>query len=318
MGSGGASVTSSAGGAPSSVTGSGGGGAGGVSEGGTAAGGGHEARDASAGGNSGDASDAHGSGGACGAFPPVTDLTMNGPFGSVSSVEGPNCSFYHPTTLGDGGVKHPVILWANGTAGPTFVYGAAFEYWTSHGFIVAAGNSSNGQGSGAEILGCLDYLLQENARDGSAYQGKVCPRVGASGHSQGGGGALMAGQDMRVTATAPLMPYIQQGFGGFDQACIPKQGGPMLLLSGTADTIAPPAANQQPVFDGTNVPVFWANLMGGDHVAVSLNGLATYREVMLAWYRLHLMGDESFRTEFYGPQCGLCVDSSWQVQRKGI
>jgi hypothetical protein len=68
---------------------------------------------------------------------------------------------------------------------------------TSHGFIIAAGNSSYGQGSGAEMLGCLDYLLQ----------------------------ALMAGRDMRVTATAPLMPFILQGFAGFDQACIPKQSG---------------------------------------------------------------------------------------------
>jgi len=128
----------------------------------------------------------------------------------------------------------------------------------------------------------------------------------------------MAGQDGRVTVTAPLMPYIQQGFGGFDQASITNQHGPMLLLSGTNDTIAPPATNQQPVFDQTNVPVFWANLVGGDHVAVSLNGLQTYRHVMLGWFRLHLMGDESFRKMFYGPDCTLCGDSAWQIQRKGI
>jgi hypothetical protein len=114
------------------------------------------------------------------------------------------------------------------------------------------------------------------------------------------------------------MPYIQQGFGGFDQASIPEQNGAMLLLSGTADTIAVPATNQQPVFDRTNVPVCWAHLVGGDHVAVSLNGLATYRETMLAWYRLQLMGDESYRPTFYGPSCEICGDSAWQVQRKRI
>lgn len=255
----------------------------------------------------------------CGVFAAVADLAKPGPFTASNAAEGVNCQIYRPTTLGQGGVRHPVILWANGTGGPTFVYGAAFDYWVSHGFIVAAGNSSNGQGSGAEMLACLDYLTTQNGAAGSPYQGKVCvTRVGASGHSQGGGGALMAGRDARLTATAPLMPYIAQGFGGFDTASITAQHGPMLLLSGTADTIAPPDTNQKPVFDTTNVPVFWANLVGGDHVAVSLNGLDTYRNVMLAWYRLVLMGDESFRSMFYGPSCTLCADAAWKVQRKGI
>jgi len=72
------------------------------------------------------------------------------------------------------------------------------------------------------------------------------------------------------------------------------------------------------VFDTTNVPVFWGNMVNGNHVTVSLDGLATYREVMLAWYRLHLMGDETFRSKFYGAGCGLCTDTAWQVQRKNI
>ena len=270
------------------------------------------------GGNGGTAGTG-GTAASCGAFPAITDLASNGPLTTTNAAEGTNCQIYRPTTLGQGGVRHPVILWANGTSGPTFVYAAAFTYWASHGFIVAAGNSSNGQGSGAEMLACLDYLTKQNTTAGTPYEGKVCTaRIGASGHSQGGGGALMAGQDPRLTVTAPLMPYIAQGFGGFDTASITKQHGPMLLLSGTADTIAPPATNQQPVFDTTNVPVFWANLVGGDHVAVSLNGLTTYKNAMLAWYRLHLMGDESFRKTFYGPSCVLCADSAWQVQRKGI
>ncbi len=273
---------------------------------------------AGTGGNLADASTELNPPSPCGVFPAVKDLTMNGSFTSTNAAEGTNCQIYRPTTLGDTGVKHPIILWGNGTGGPTTVYAAAFEYWVSHGFIVAAGNSSNGQGSGAEMLGCLDYLMKQNTTKGSVYEGKICSRVGASGHSQGGGGAIMAGVDTRLTATAPLMPYIQQGFGGFDQASITKQHGPMLLLSGTSDTIAVPAQNQQPVFDTTNVPVFWANLMGGDHVAVSLNGITTYRNVMLAWYRYHLMGDEAFHDMFYGKSCKLCGDSTWIVMRKSI
>ncbi|HEY6557692.1 MAG TPA: hypothetical protein VI072_10480 [Polyangiaceae bacterium] len=253
-------------------------------------------------------------------FPPAGDVAARGPFAVTSeAASGADCTIYRPAVLGECGRKHPVIIWGNGTGGPTPVYGAAFEHWASHGFIVAAANPISGQGSGAPLLACLDYVHRQDTTAGSAYQGKVDrTRAGASGHSQGGGGALMAGRDARVTATAPLQPYIQAGFGGFDPASITRQTGAMLLLSGTNDTIAAPATNQQPVFNTTNVPVFWGNLVGGDHIAVALNGLATYREVMLSWFRVQLMGDDALRGEFYGASCGLCDDAAWRVQRKGL
>jgi hypothetical protein len=150
------------------------------------------------------------------------------------------------------------------------------------------------------------------------YAPNVDCRAGASGHSQGGGGAIMAGQDPRVIVTAPVEPYIMQGFGGYDQASIDKQVGPMLLLSGTADNIAVPSVNQQPVFDGTNVPVFWANKVGEDHISVGTDGLISFRSEILAWFRIHLMGDDTFRPMFYGPDFELSGDTTWMIQRKGI
>lgn len=124
----------------------------------------------------------------------------------------------------------------------------------------------------------------------------------------------MAGQDPRVVTTAPIQPYIAEGFGGFAVSSITNQVGPMLLLSGTADTIASPELNQAPVFADCNVPVLWANLVGGDHVVTGTDGAAGYKGITLAWFRLQLMGDESFRPMFYGPQCTVCADSGWEVQ----
>lgn len=255
-----------------------------------------------------------GSGGAGSKFPPITDPTMNGPFptnGTAGKAEGPDCEIHRPATLGENGRRHPVILWGMGTGGFN-TYQGAFDLWASNGFIVAAGLLGNGQGSGQEMLGCLEYVC-------TTYAPNIdCTRVGASGHSQGGGGALMTGQDPRVIVTAPVMPYITQGFGGFDTASITKQTGPMLLLSGTMDTIAVPAQHQQPIFDTTNVPVFWANLVGGNHVTTGIDGIASYKVIVLEWFRIQLMGDDSFRGKFYGPSCDYCGDTAWQVQRKGI
>jgi hypothetical protein len=217
---------------------------------------------------------------------------------------------HRPATLGENGLRHPVIIWGMGTGGFN-TYQGAFDLWASNGFIVAAALLGDGQGDGAEMIACLDYVCEHYAPD-------VDCRAGASGHSQGGGGAIMAGRDPRVITTAPVQPYIAQGFGGFDQASITAQVGPMLLLSGGADVIAVPADHQEPVFTTTNVPVFWGTLIEGDHVTTGIDGIASYREVVLAWWRIQLMGDDTFRDMFYGPDCGLCTDDAWIVMRDGI
>ena len=99
---------------------------------------------------------------------------------------------------------------------------------------------------------------------------------------------------------------------------IAQQKGPMFLMSGSGDTIATPGANQQPVFEDTNVPVFWGTLQGATHTGTALGSIGGYRGPATAWFRLHLMGDESARSLFYGASCGLCADTTWSVQRKGI
>jgi hypothetical protein len=260
--------------------------------------------------------------GACpvGNFPAVSDFSKAGPYPAApAEAAGANCTIFRPTMLGENGVKHPVIAWGNGTGGPVAVYTWILSHWATHGFIVAAANTGSA-GTGNEMLGCLDWVEQQNGVAGSIYQGKVAmSRAGASGHSQGGGGTLMVGRDARILATAPVMPYTQQGFGGFDQASITQQKGIMLLLSALGDTIASPAQNQAPVFMTTNVPVFWGTLASGNHVTFSLGGNPGYLAPTTAWFRLHLMCDDTARPLFYGTSCTLCTDAmNWTVQRKGI
>ena len=246
-------------------------------------------------------------------FPRVDVLGKNGPFATnnaLGEVEGPDCEIHRPAKLGEGGLLHPIIVWGMGTGGFN-TYQEAFQLWASHGFVVTASLLGDGQGDGKSMMACLEYACEH-------FAPSVVCRAGATGHSQGGAGAIMMGTDGRVVTTAPIQAYTAQGFGGFDEASIMQQKGPMLLLSGTADTIATPELYQAPVFQKTNVPVVWASFVGGDHVVTGIDGAASYRNVALAWFRLQLMGDEDFRSTFYGPSCSLCADSMWQVQRKGI
>jgi len=68
------------------------------------------------------------------------------------------------------------------------------------------------------------------------------------------------------------------------------------------------------------VPTFFGVLNGSEHVEVTtFLGLGSpavishLNEAMLAWFRWHLMADETQRDMFLGAQCGLCQDSSWTV-----
>jgi hypothetical protein len=247
-----------------------------------------------------------------GTFPPVTSFSNPGPF--TTTVDRPtSCTIFRPETLGQGGVTHPVILWGNGTTATPSTYSGLLTHLASHGFIVAAANTSNA-GNGSQMLDCLTLVTTQNSTSGSAYFQHVdLTRVGASGHSQGGAGTLMAGRDARVKVTAPIQPYIGfiPGGGTFSSASIGQQRGPMFLVSGSADTIAVPALHQQPVFSGANVPVVWGTLAGATHFE-TVGDAGAFHGPVTAWFRAKLMDDAS-AAQVFGSPCTLCTTAGWSV-----
>src|SRR5262245_27960253 len=176
---------------------------------------------------------------AAGTFPSVTSFSATGPFAVTQQSLGSSCTMFRPTVLGQNGVTHPVILWGNGTFASPSNYAAFLRHLASHGFVVAAANTSNA-GNGSQMITCLNNVITGNASSSSVlFQRIDTARVGASGHSQGGAGTIMAGRDARVRTTAPLEPYIGFIFGGgrFLSSSIGQQQGPMFLVSGSADTV---------------------------------------------------------------------------------
>lgn len=238
-----------------------------------------------------------------------------GPFATSVSSDA-TCTIFRPSALGGDGVTYPVILWGNGTAARTTDYQSLLSHLASYGFIVSAANAANA-GDGAQMLDCLAFVIAQNELASSPLFRHVdTQRVGATGHSQGGAGAIMAGRDARVTATAPLQPYILPiaGGGAFDALSVRQQSGPMFLLSGGVDVIAPSNFNQRPVFDESNVPVVWGTLLGADHQMVFGNG-GGYRGPLTAWFRFRLLGDTT-AAQYFPPACTLCVTPGWSVLLK--
>lgn len=122
-----------------------------------------------------------------------------------------------------------------------------------------------------------------------------------------------AGRDRRVTVIAPMMPTAgeEDAPGAANQ-----QHGPMLLLSGGADTLAPPERSQRPLFDAASTPVTWLTRRNAGHLAPMRDG-GPYRGSLTAWFLYQLKGDATAAAMFRGSRCGYCTDTDWTVQRKG-
>ena len=125
----------------------------------------------------------------------------------------------------------------------------------------------------------------------------------------------MAARDRRISTTAPIQAYTR-GLG-YQKGAEAAQHGPMLLLTGGADTTAGGETDQRPVFEGANRPVFWATLKDSPHTGPATGDNGLYRVVTTAWFRWRLMGDAAAARWFEGADCGLCRSPEWTVLRRG-
>ena len=86
------------------------------------------------------------------------------------------------------------------------------------------------------------------------------------------------------------------------------------MISGSADAVAVPSANQQPIFDQAPVPIVWGTHAGSSHLEVLSPGGGAYPGPLTAWFRYKLMGDAAAGQVFEKPDCSLCSQSGWTVQ----
>ena len=228
-------------------------------------------------------------------LPPVTDYAANGPYPAREfDNTGPGGSYtmFRPTNLNANGFKFIPATWGNGIT-TTPQYYPWLNTVASHGFVIIASNSSTV--TPQDMTSGLDWLLMQNDAAGE-LQGKLdTSRAVCIGYSLGGGGAVACGSHPKVIATIAMHPA-----GGASQ----RLHGPLLLFSGTNDTVCVPDSFVQPAFNGSPVPTFYAMLDGADHLEPVVGGRET--APFIAWLRLWVFGDEGAKPFFYGPDCKLC------------
>jgi hypothetical protein len=250
---------------------------------------------------------------------PYTATTMDG--------VGPSASYtvYLPTELAPGGAKNPIVGWMSG-GGTTHTLYPLLPRLATHGFVVVASNSIPGIGAeaalGDEIIAGIDWTLAENARTGSALQGKLDEtKIASMGYSMGSLATFMIAADPRLTTTvhisggnmAPERVNNLHAPAAF--ICGTPGGAACNILSGDCDIAA---ANCDTDFAGATTPVFYANFQGG-HIGILTPGISDSIGAMAtAWLRYKLMSDTTLEPMFVGADCTYCENTAWKVQQKNL
>lgn len=249
-----------------------------------------------------------GAGAGCTVGPwPAADPAMPGPFATVTEENvGPLAgvgeddepvafTMYRPEVLGESGLCHPVVTWGNGTGSMPSTYEILLRHLASHGFVVIASNSPNvADGDPPPMVAGVTWVIEQNDDPTSALYGQIdVTHVGATGHSQGGFATSMAGGDSQITTIAPLCGAATQR----------NLHGPALLFCGGLDEVVT-CDTVQNAFDATDEqPVMLANYLTADHANFFTffgDEIKPVETAVVAWMRVHLMGDTSLRSWFYG------------------
>jgi hypothetical protein len=175
------------------------------------------------------------------------------------------------------------------------------------------------------LVTALDWALAQNADPASPYHGRIDPAaVAVSGYSCGGLQALQVANDKRIKT------LVIMNSGLFDQGTsrIPGMNASKALL----DTIHTPTfyvlggetdiayKNGMDDFSRINhVPVVVGNLVGVGHGGSywEPNG-GKAAAAVVSWLNWQLRGDRRAAQMFVGKNCGLCADTAWKIEKKGI
>jgi pimeloyl-ACP methyl ester carboxylesterase len=166
------------------------------------------------------------------------------------------------------------------------------------------------------MLAAARYLVARDADHDSDFGGHLdTTRVAAAGHSQGAGGAARAtlASDGLITTVVTLNPPDPFWIPAADRLDVSAVTVPVLLLSGTRDTLISPPRTLTGYYDRIPGAAARASLRGADHNTIQRTG-GGHLGYLTAWLRFRLTGDPYAAAAFRGPQAELLGNAAWQNQ----
>jgi hypothetical protein len=241
-----------------------------------------------------------------------------GTFGSaqrqiVQISTGDSVSLFRPSdaNFGQDGCKHPALVWGNGSTNTVDIWAGHLSRVASFGFVVVAPEQT--QVTSKHMNDALDYVVQLSQDSGSNYYNKVdASKLGSTGYSLGGMGAMQVAANARIGAT-----FLWDSFGTSSSLHGPLGG--IFAESGISTSWAS-------MIDSCPYPSFGMQAAGTTHTSILSfpgtafgGGTTPYaQEAYVGWFRWHFMGDPAARALFAGPSCGFCARTGITVHTHGI
>jgi hypothetical protein len=200
-------------------------------------------------------------------------------------------------SYGQGGVRHPIIVWGNGSTNTVDIWQGFLSRVATYGFVVVAPEQT--QVTADHMNKAIDYVLALANDPAGGDCGKIdTTKIGSTGYSRGGGGAIGVGSAARITST----------FFFASNGNVRNLKAPWGVIGGDMDTTFDWTAISSAV-TGSTQPAFGGVLAGIDHNRVAGNAKA--QEAYIAWMRWRFMGDPAGRALFAGTDCQICTDTAF-------
>ncbi|MBW6513212.1 MAG: hypothetical protein K0B87_00430 [Candidatus Syntrophosphaera sp.] len=194
----------------------------------------------------------------------------------------------------------PLMVFGHGWIMPVSLYSALWQEFVPYGWIMAFPTTESGLfPNHLDFALDLEFVLQsvqaENWQDGSELYGIVAPFAVLTGHSMGGGASVLAASNTSASALVTLAA------ANTDPSAISAAAQvfiPSLTLSGSSDTITPPAQHQMPIFENlASSYKSYVSFNGVGHLNIYGNTLVF--SVILSWLEYAQSGDLSVLDSFY-------------------
>lgn len=259
---------------------------------------------------------------------------------NVARVEVPGATafdalLYYPApaaapgaALEPSGAPYPVVVFGHGFLQAPSRYSGVLAHMASWGFIVIAPDTQTGfspsHGQFAlDMRTCIDWLVQENGREGSVLRAGVdVGAIGIGGHSMGGGAAtLAAADDPRIIAIATLAAAETNPSA---VAAAGRLSIPASYISGSQDSITPLAQHGQRMYDAQTSPRQLPLILGGSHCGFQddpfplfcdsgslprAEQLALTRRLLTGFFLLHLKDDRDAEVGLWPQVWGPAADA---------
>ena len=214
----------------------------------------------------------------------------------------------------------------------------------SHGYLtIAPGGIHNGPGSTpatprpdgadfatyapttpAQLTAAIDWALGENERADSRYFDRIdTDQIAISGYSCGGAQALSVSSDPRVDTVVIMNSgffvdgdTVMAGMAETKARLNDLHTPTLYVLGGPSDIAYVNGMDDYQRIE--HVPVAVANIDKGHGGTYWEENGGAAADVVVSWLEWQLRGDAKAGQRFSGQQCGLCMDSEWTFQSKGL